>query len=306
MNLLTFALLYASVVSFITIWFQYVNFLYPDINHYYPSILDGIRWATSILVVVFPVFVLLSWMLGREFKSQPDKRETWVRRWLVYLTLFVSAVTIIVDLITLVYNFFNGELTSSFFLKVLVILIVAVAVFGYYMWDLRRKDFKSKKPKVFAWISGTVIIASVVLSFVLMGSPSTQRDRRFDERRISDLQIIQNQVLQYWISGGVLSPKLVDLGKNDPNFVLPKDPQSDTEYEYHILTGDQPTFELCAIFKQPSINNMRRQQVLEKPIAPYRDGAYFYPYQNNWEHGVGRQCFKQVIDPAVYKRLISQ
>ena len=39
-----------------------------------------------------------------------------MRKWLVYFTLFISAITIIVDLMIFVYNFLDGELTVKFFL----------------------------------------------------------------------------------------------------------------------------------------------------------------------------------------------
>ncbi|MEK7154091.1 MAG: hypothetical protein AAB792_00850, partial [Patescibacteria group bacterium] len=45
-NLLSVAALYASIVSFIALIFQYVNVLFPDpLNFYYTSILDTIRRA---------------------------------------------------------------------------------------------------------------------------------------------------------------------------------------------------------------------------------------------------------------------
>jgi hypothetical protein len=63
-----------------------------------------------------------------------------VRRWLTYLTLFVAAVVLIVDLITLVDNVLGGEVTVRFVLKVLVAGLIAGTIFGYYLWDLRRDE----------------------------------------------------------------------------------------------------------------------------------------------------------------------
>jgi uncharacterized membrane protein (DUF106 family) len=68
-----------------------------------------------------------------------------VRRWLTYLTLFVSAGVLIADLVTMVYNVLGGELTTRFVLKVLVVGAIAGGVFWYYLTDL-GVDEKEQAP----------------------------------------------------------------------------------------------------------------------------------------------------------------
>ena len=58
----------------------------------------------------------------------------------IKLTLFVAAVVLIVDMITLVNNVLGGELTLRFLLKVLVAALIAGSIFGYYLWDLRKEE----------------------------------------------------------------------------------------------------------------------------------------------------------------------
>lgn len=302
MNLLSFGLLYTTVASFITLWFQYINVLYPDINQYLLGTLSSIRWSTSILVVVFPVFIVTAWLLGRDFKKDPEKREVWVRRWLVYLTLFAAAITIIVDLITLVYNFLDGGLTMSFFWKILVVLLVAVAMFGYYFWDLRRTKFKSKKPRLFAIISGAVILASIIYAFFLVGTPAQQRERRFDGQRVNDLNTLQYQVIDYWTRKNVLPSNLSELSSDITGFRAPMDPSSNLPYEYRA-TGIL-SFELCADFAasnkdgyiDPKNGSVARPVVEVYPYYPDQ-------YQQNWAHEAGRFCFTRTIDPSLYKNI---
>ena len=73
-------------------------------------------------------------------RADPGKRASKIRRWLTYLTLFVSASFLIGDVVTLVYNVLGGELTVRFLLKVAVVGAIAGTAFGYYLTDLRREE----------------------------------------------------------------------------------------------------------------------------------------------------------------------
>lgn len=296
MYLLVIATLYASVVSFIGLLFAYIDVTYPDqLNFCYSCSLNQIRWSSSVLVVVFPVFVFLFRLLRKEFAVAPEKRELKVRKWLVYFTLFLAAITIIVDLITLIFNFYSGELTVRFFLKVLVVLAVATAVFGYYLWDLKRKSSDVGKTKAVAWVVSLVVIAAIVGGFFIVGSPATQRERRFDERRLSDLQLIQGQIINFWSRKNKLPARLADLKDDISGFTPPLDPQTQAPYEYDIK--GPLAFELCAVFKAES----SLSQAGSRFYKPVPAGPYGEPYQQNWDHGIGRNCFERTIDPDFYK-----
>jgi len=47
---------------------------------------------------------------------------------------------VIGDLVSLAYNVLGGELTVRFFLKVLVVGVIAGTIFGFYMRDLRGEE----------------------------------------------------------------------------------------------------------------------------------------------------------------------
>lgn len=101
---------------------------------------DAIRWSIASVIIAFPVFLFVSRYLGKQLARSPVKRLSAVRRWLTYLTLFVAAVVLIVDMTTLVNNVLGGELSLRFLLKVLVAAVIAGSVFGYYLWDLRSEE----------------------------------------------------------------------------------------------------------------------------------------------------------------------
>ncbi len=296
LNILTF---YLSVVSFITLYIQYIGAIFPDqLNFYYTGMANAVRTFTSMMVIAVPVYIFTSWLLGKDLKNNSQSREYKLRKWLIYFTLFISAVTIIVDLIKFVYSFLSGELTIQFVLKVVVVLLVALAVFGYYIWDLRRKDREtSKVPKMLSWVISSIVLASVVAGFFIIGTPTAQRAKRFDEQRISDLQMLQSQIVSYWIRKESLPQDLSNLEDSISGFFVPKDPQTEASYVYKIT--DSLSFELCATFKTSSKDfgqNLRGAKL-----------SYPYPYdsfQQNWEYEPKETCFARTIDPELYKNEI--
>ncbi len=216
-HLFAIVALYVSVFAFIAMCFAYVDVSFPDaLSFYYTGSLDTIRGSMASLMVMWPALMGISWMLHKDAKADPARRDVSVRKWLLYLTLFVTAISIVVDLITLVNYFLNGEISVRFILKVLIVLAASAAVFGYYLWDLRTESIaKSNVPQRVAIISSGIVVASIILGFVLVGTPAQQRKVRFDDQRVSDLTMIQNEVTNYYQSkNGKLPETLSDLSNS--------------------------------------------------------------------------------------------
>ncbi len=304
-HLLMIAALYASVAGFLALIFQYINVAFPDsLGNYYPGILDTIRRSEATLLIVFPVYLFLSWLIGRDMLRMPDLRDFKLRKWLIYFTLFISAITIIIDLVTLIYNFLGGDLTTPFGLKVLAVLATAAVIFGYYLWDLRAAAAaRSLIPRVIATTTAIIILIALIAGFFIVGSPQTQRNRRFDERRVQHLQTLQSQIVNYWLLKVKLPESLDALTENISGFSAPTDPESGQAYEYRIR--DKLSFELCAVFNTDSAQSgVRNPSSTEAPIsmAAYPAKPYGGPSANeNWTHPAGRACFSRTIDPELYR-----
>lgn len=140
LNLLVIVALYASATSYLALLWQYINILFPDplenrweLFSYYASA----RWAIAVLIVAFPTFIFASWFLNKQYLTRPEGRRIKTRKWLIYFTLFATALIMLSDLITLIYSLLQGDLTTRFALKVLTIFFVAGTIFVYYLWDLR-------------------------------------------------------------------------------------------------------------------------------------------------------------------------
>ncbi len=291
-HILTFYLL---ITSFIALFIQYINALFPDpLNFYFNHISSAVRLAAAMLIIATPAYLISAWFLEKDIQKIPTKRELKIVKWLTYLTLFVSTITIVIDLITFVYNFLSGELSTQFFLKILVVLVVAVMVFGYFLWDLKRTDIKSPTPKKLAWILSVVVLTSVMSGFFIIGTPREQRARRFDSERVNNLQTLQNEIINYWTQKETLPENLSLLEDSISGFITPLDPETKSSYEYIIKTP--LTFQLCATFKSTSddINSVGKNISVPYP-------ASYEMYQQNWSHKAERTCFDRTIDPELYK-----
>lgn len=283
--------LYVSAISFLVLLFQFVNVTFPDTLHYYSSegARSAMRFSVAVLVVFFPLYIYLTRLVNNDIQAHPKKRGLRVRTWLLYLTLFVSGITLAIDVVVLINTFLRGDLTVRFLLKVLAVLAVALAVFGYYIADLRgRWVEKRRQSKRISYGVSFVVLAAVVIAFVVVGSPQAQRQLRLDEERIRDLQAVQSQIISHYRFEAELPETLADLNIGDNATV---DPQSGEPYRYSRVS---PTaFELCAVFARSSEDETATRGI---PFPePIRGDVFVEPV--SWEHPAGEHCFAFEINP---------
>ena len=149
LNLLAIVTLYMSAASFLTIVFQIVNTVLPDVieraSGMHGANSGALRFALSSIIIVFPVYVAASIYTIRINTNSPEKWQLGIRKWLIWFTLFAASLIIIGDLVALVNDLLSGETTIRFVLKALSILFVMASIFFYYFWDLRVHNSDAKK-----------------------------------------------------------------------------------------------------------------------------------------------------------------
>lgn len=289
--------LYTVAVSFINLLFKIINGAFPEVgaNSYAWGAGSEISMPVATLIVFVPIFIVLSRMVHKIYEIEPLKKDIWIRRWLTYLTLFVAGIALAVDLVTVLYKFLDGQdLTAAFLLKALTVILVAGAIFWFYIQDIRDR-VSAKSRKILSIILVIVILAFIAIGFNVLGSPKAQRLIRYDNQKITDLQNIQWQVISYWQVNGKLPHSLNDITASQPFTKIPTDPQTKTTYEYNKT--DTMTFELCAEFNK---EDLETQNKYGSDIGlPSMYGKEIIQ-NNNWNHGEGRVCFPRIIDPVVY------
>ncbi len=283
--------LYISTISIITLLFKIIDESFADPLKYSDPYSTGISLAIASLFVIFPLFIFISWVLHKDEAKYPEKRELGIRKWLIYLTLFIAGTVIVIDLITLIHTFLTGkEITTSFIAKVFVILGVIGTIFTYYVQKVRTKGgINSSFARKLTWGTAFFVIASIFIGFVVMGSPQTQRMKRMDGERISDLQSIQWQIVNYWQQKEILPTTLDDLKDSISGYVAPVDPNTNESYVYRMTGG--LVFQLCATFDITSEESQIRGD--RYPVKSI--------YNETWEHEEGEVCFERTIDTERYK-----
>lgn len=293
--LLAVIALYASLISFIGQVFDYINLLFPDPlnrSYWYPAM--SIRWNIAVLIIAFPTYLVLFSMIRREYLQFPEKKELVIRKWAIYLAIFVASIVILCDVITLLYYFLNGDFTSRFLLKILVILLIFAWLLYFSLRDLKF-SWSSQQLKLTGMLLVLIAAAGISYGFTIIGSPFKVRQINLDNKRIGDLNNIQGQIIQYWIDKNKLPASLEALTSNISGFKAPQDPQTGKPYDYRILS--KLSFELCANFDLASATDS------DKLAAPY-SFAYKYnlPQETwNWQHEKSHYCFQRTIDPQRYK-----
>lgn len=302
--------LYVAAGSLINLWFTVINYYFPDAlaGYFYGN---AVAWPISMLIVLVPLLYVLEWLINRDIARMPEKADLWMRKWRVYLTLFLTVVLIGGDLITLINTYLNGEISARLVWKVVVVLVIASAIGKYYFFNLYRNFKWSMFVRRFMpWWGIALVLAAIVIGFIAVGSPAQQRALRFDSQRVNDLQNIQWQVINYWQTKEKLPTTLSDLNDTLSGFVVPTDPDTKSAYEYSTkaVSGTQTisgglSFELCATFSRESQDTKGRGVYGGSTYPIAYDMSYPSPaggLSDVWNHAAGRTCFDRTIDPDKY------
>src|SRR3989338_271596 len=275
-------LLYSGTVALLNILFNVINVAFPQVTQYGYYGPTSISLQVATLIVVFPLFLFLANVVRKSYVAEPNLKEYPVRKWLIYITLFIAGGVLAGDLVTLIYYFLDGqEMTTAFILKILSVLVVTGCIFGYYMDDLKDRLTSSRR-NMWRVVAAILVIGSIVAGFSVLGTPATQRAYRYDSQKVSDLQNIQWQIVNYWQQKGTLPTTLEQLKDPISGFVVPIDSQNKKPYEYK-KTGNL-SFDLCAEFNKPleATNDSIGRMIYPEPMGKLNE---------SWQHEAVHQCF---------------
>ncbi len=319
-----FITLVVSVTNLLQIIFAAVNRKFVDLLDY-QGVMDvynsDVRFAIASLVVVYPIYVGLSWFVAKDIVKNPYKRDLKIRKIMIYVALFVTLCTLVGTLVSIIYTYLGGELSVRFGLKAVAVFAVALTVFGYYLFSLRR-DYAQKTyiPHIFTIGVTLAVVVSLVWSISIVGTPGEMRMKRIDNTRLSDISRLQQEVFNHFQGADKLPANLAELNDAFQGYSVPVDPVTKENYVYRVV--EQPVmrmnyttnkkematnavFELCATFDTKRAVDSRGMQIVGKGGATdvmYSVANYYNEYDQSpfWNHEAGETCFKRIITPDMY------
>lgn len=318
--------LVVSVTNILTILFTAINRKFPDIlnaSQYIDQSGSDVRFAIATLVVMFPLYIGLSWYVARDIAKFLYKRDITIRKVMIYLTIFITICTLIGTLVSVIYTYLGGELSVRFGYKALTVFVVALSVFGYYFYSARRDyTVKTSVPLVASLFASLVVIASLVWSVKTIGTPAEMRAKKIDDTRLSDLSSLQQQILNRFQMTDKLPATTAELVNALQGISVPVDPITNLPYEYKIV--QQPVlkmnyttnrkelvtpaiFELCATFGTVREFDANGRGAGTMPMSAGTDAFYSaanYYYSGDqspfWNHKAEETCFKRIISADMY------
>jgi hypothetical protein len=302
--------LYVFIGTFATFIFSIINTLFPDRQYnYYDPYGSAMRFSVSVLIVATPLFMFLLKKIYAHLREDAEGANLWIRRWGLYLTLFLAIAALSIDLVVLINTFLGGEISARFVAKAVTVLALSGAVWWFTRQELHNSlAFRPKLAKGLGWGVAAVVLLSLVVGFSYIGSPTLLRNIRDDNQREQDLSNIRYQILEYYQTKNATLPKTLDemtLG-NPYSQEIPLDPKSMQAYGYTITEPQIvdkvafPAFELCAVFAEDGAVDKRVQGLGGGESMSYAtyDSAFPSEIQNDFSmHPAGNKCFEISIDP---------
>lgn len=285
--LMSFLTLYITLFSIGGAWFELLNRWLPETGEW----LDtgyAIRNFLAAIIVGLPIFLITHRFLSTSVQKNEHIRTGGAWKWLTYITLFVAGVVVLGNLIALVLNLLNGEYTLRFFLKVLVLGILAGGTFAYYFWDTREEAHSSSSPipLIFHSVLTILGVLVVVLGLIFTGSPASVKKAQRDEIRAGHLSQIRAAIDEYSAEQkGKVPPALADALPEFRYINFPQDPLTGLSYEYLVSTNATSSYRLCATFETVSPPSRSSRPAYSAPLSLFQ------------KHDAARTCYDLVVTP---------
>ena len=292
LHLLALFLLYMAAFSTGAILFLAIDIFIKDpANRSFFDLGGSARFNAAVLIASLPVLLLVRRAIMRDIALNPANRIAPVVRTLAYITLLITSLIMVGDMVVVLMGFLNGDLTLTFILKSIVVLLLAGGIFLWYisglafeekMGNSQREETSIResqwRPRL-AWAGFLTASLSLVLALWIAGNPFNQRLVRLDRQRISDLRSLQGAISRFHKKEKRLPKSLSEL-KNSPDTYVDRTSDSITKIPYVYKPINKSSYRLGAVFDLPTPS-------YDDNSARSKDGFY--------EHDAGLQNFDLTV-----------
>lgn len=140
-------LLFISLYVFVTSFALLVHYL---VDKWIPRFPEGrpvsyssvgnsvLRGYLSAILVSYPLFSFFFLRITKRTLVNPELRKIRPRKTLIYLTLVVTFIVSLINIISIVYSFLGGNVTANFFAHFFVTFLISGIIFAYYLFQVRE------------------------------------------------------------------------------------------------------------------------------------------------------------------------
>ncbi len=139
--ILFFISLYVLASSIAGLLHNMVDKFLPDIKEVYETYTDVYsnsfnRGAIAAIIVSYPIFTTLAFMLKKQIVKQPAVKNLRSRKQLIYITLVITFLIMLGHIIFSIYSFLDGKLTVNALAHLGVTFLVAGSIFGFFVSEV--------------------------------------------------------------------------------------------------------------------------------------------------------------------------
>lgn len=113
-----------------------------------------------------------------------------------------------------------------------------------------------KKNTIAIIIFSVLVVLTIIYGFLDGGSPRAAQEKRYDDKRIQDIQNIRSWVGSYYRTNQALpstTSQAFQLNNSSGGQVAPVDPETNLEYSYQIIGSKE--YKLCSTFATDTIKD---------------------------------------------------
>jgi hypothetical protein len=280
--------LYLSASFLLTLVFGLINISYPSPTDSYweiESATESIRIGIAMLIVFFPTYLVLTRLMNRFRRVEAGALYQNITKWLIYLSLLIGGLVLLGTLVTTIYTFLNGDLTTRFLLKAGAVIGVVGMAFHYYVLDARGYWVKDESKSIMYGIGASLVVfLAIAYGITNIETPTVVREMKLDETQVNDLRNIQWQLEGFMNMSSSTLPESLDSLYAETGGVIPEAPEGREAYSYEVTDRG---FKLCATFSRDSIPNEFTDTYVD-PMAKIKN-------PENWNYKEGRYCFERVV-----------
>jgi hypothetical protein len=100
--------------------------------------ISAVRSYMAAIIVCYPVFVILSILIKKQVAKQPSLKNLRPRKIFINITVLVTFLILIGDIITAWYNFLGGNFTDSIIRHTIIIFLISGSLFVYFLSEVKN------------------------------------------------------------------------------------------------------------------------------------------------------------------------